>query len=190
MWISLQSLNDGCGGTLIKEFVLHPIHIGSYVLEELVIALTEVVETRFTISGMGETIFRTFSIASKEILTFATLTGQRLLFGLTKCLLARRIHHVDERIRLDIAQLILREDEVVTRINITIPLYRSRMTTRFGQSANTWLLTNPIGKGGVEELNIIVANIIAHPFIEYSAKEVAPLLRGYTKLHEDRKSVV
>ena len=89
MWISLQSLNDGCGGTLIEEFVLHPIHIGSYVLEELVIALTEVVETRFTISGMGETIFRTFSIASKEILTFAALTGQRLLFGLTKCLLAK-----------------------------------------------------------------------------------------------------
>ena len=64
---------------------------------------------------------------------------------------------------------------MVAGIDIAVPLHYGCMTTRVSHSANAWSYAYPVGKGGIEELNEHLANIVFRPFIEDFAQEMPPL---------------
>ena len=66
---------------------------------------------------------------------------------------------------------------MVAGIYITVELHYAGMTAGLCHRAYARLLTHPVGKGGVEELDIISPHILFHPFIEQGAEEVSPLFR-------------
>ena len=164
--------------TLSQQFTLHKVHVGGYVREEAMIPLAEVVESWLTGGGTEEAVLGALPVAGKEELTLAALGGQAVLLGGTKLLFALAVHHLGQRLRTDITQLVFGKDEVVAGIEIAVVLHHSGMATGFGQGADAWLLTNPIGQGGVEQLDKVLTHILSHPFIEDGAKEMAPLFGG------------
>ena len=64
---------------------------------------------------------------------------------------------------------------MVARIHVAVPLHYGCMTTRVSHSANAWSYAHPVGKGGIEELNEHLANVVFRPFIEDFAQEMPPL---------------
>lgn len=53
-------------------------------LEELMVPLAQVVQSRLTVGCAGEAVFRAFTVAGKEELTFLALAGKRVLFHLSE----------------------------------------------------------------------------------------------------------
>lgn len=66
---------------------------------------------------------------------------------------------------------------MVTRIYISIKLHNTGMPATFSHSTDTGLFAYPVGKRGVEELDVISPHILLHPFVEQGAEEVSPLFR-------------
>ena len=61
--------------TLVQQFVFHKVHVGSYVVEELLKGGAEIVEAGLSISSSADTILRTASIAGKLPLAQLALVG-------------------------------------------------------------------------------------------------------------------
>ena len=66
---------------------------------------------------------------------------------------------------------------MVASIDVAIILHDPSMTACFSHCADTRLLTNPVGQGGVEKLDVVVSYIVTHPFVKDGAEKMAPLLR-------------
>ena len=113
--------------------------------EEAVVAFAKVVQSRFSRSGMSETILGTFPVASEEVVTLPALRGQFVLLVQPELLLPGAVHHLGQGLLTDIAQLIGRKDEMITTVQISIELHRSRMSAIACQRANTRLFAYPVG---------------------------------------------
>lgn len=145
-------------------------------LKEVIVATAQVVETRFAVGRVTETVLGTFTVAGKEIGACFALTRQTIVLGPAELLLAFAIHHLHERLRVDVPQLVLGEDEVVAGIYVTVKLHYTSMPAGLGQGTDAGLFANPVGQCGVEQLYVILAYVVAHPFIEDGAQKVSPLL--------------
>ena len=97
-------------------------------LEEAVVAFAKIVQSRFSRSGMSETILGTFAVAGEEVVALPALRRQLLLLVQTELLLPRAIHHLGQRLLADITQLIGRKDEMIATIQIPIEFHRTRMS--------------------------------------------------------------
>ena len=75
----------------------------------------------------------------------------------------------------DVAQLVLRKNEVVARIDIAIVLHHSCMTAFLGIDANARLHAHPACKRGIEELHEDFADILLYPLVEDGTHEPPPL---------------
>ena len=157
--------------------------------KELVIAFAEVVQSLFSISSADKTILRALSVTGEKILALKTLARKRIPLRITERLLLLAIHHLDEGILTDIAKLILRENEMIAGIDIPVVFHHTGVTTGSCHGTDSRLLPHPVCKGGIKELDIVLPDIIVHPFVKYCTKEIAPLLRLHTERRE-RKAVV
>lgn len=113
------------------EFLLHKAHGFLGVLEELSIALAEIVQARLSIGSKTETVLRTFAIADKRVIAFTTLAGESPTLCSAKFLLTLTIKHFGERLLVDIAQLIFRKDKVVATIYIAVIFHHPCMAAAF-----------------------------------------------------------
>lgn len=161
---------------LLLQFLFHEVHVGRGVLEKLVVAFAEVVETVVAVFVRHKPVFRTFAVAGKLELTFAALLGQAAVLEAGKLVLLLGIHHFGDGLVVEVAQSVLGIDEVVARVDIAIELHHPRVAALFGQRAESRCLSHPVGEGGVEDLDEVFAHIVPHPLIENGAEEVTPLL--------------
>lgn len=83
---------------------------------------------------------------------------------------------------VEVAKQIFREDEVVATVNVTVPLHGTGMAAGGGEGADAGHHAHPVGKGGVEKLDEVFADVIAYPFIKDGDEEIAPLLRGNAEI--------
>ncbi len=70
-----NGFHDVCRRTLVHQLLLHEIHVGGYVLEELPVAGAEVVQSGFTVCCMCKAILRTFAVAGKQPFALPALGG-------------------------------------------------------------------------------------------------------------------
>ena len=110
------------------------------------------------------------------------MAGKRVELVLSEALLAFAVHHFHQRLLVDVAQLIFGEDKVVARINVAVEFHYAGMSARTCHGTDTRLLPYPIGQGRVEQLYVISSYIFFYPFVEQTAKEVAPLFRRNGKV--------
>ena len=143
--------------------------------EEHAIALTKIATT------IGQDArSRALTIAGKEPLALATLLGESVALHATKSLLFRTIHHLHQMLLAKVAQLILREDEMVATVDITIEFHDTRMTTRVSHSTYARNHPTPVAEGGIEELDKHLAYItMTDPLVEDCTEEFTPLTRTY-----------
>ena len=72
-------------------------------LEEFPVACAEVVQSGFTVCCMRKAILGTFTVAGKQPFAFPALGGERLLLHQSEVLLLFTVHHLDERLLIDIS---------------------------------------------------------------------------------------
>ena len=168
-----------CGGAPGKKFILHKIHRGRTVAEEAVVAFTEIVQAGFTVGSVAETVLRTLPVAGKEKVTFTALAWKGSHFRISEILLDAAVHHLGQGVGADVPQLVLREDKVVTHIDIPVVLHHSCVTAGACHSADSRLLPHPVCESGIEKLDVIPPHVIAHPLVKNGAEEIPPLLRSY-----------
>lgn len=82
-------------------------------VEELMIALAEIVQARFSLGCDGKSVLGAFSVAGKEEFAFLALFGKGALLVLSEGLLAFAIHHFHQGLFVDVSKLEFREHEVV-----------------------------------------------------------------------------
>lgn len=66
---------------------------------------------------------------------------------------------------------------MVAGIYVAVEFHYTGMSASLCHGAYTGLFAYPVGKGGVEELDVISPHILLHPFVEQGAEEVSPLFR-------------
>ena len=93
-------------------------------------------------------------------------------------LLFRRVHHGGERLGVDVAEVVFRKHEVVAGVDIAVELHHARVTTLPGQGAYPRLLADPVGQGGVEQLDKQFTHVLLDPLVEDGAKELTPFPGG------------
>ena len=141
------------------------------------VSLAQVVQTRFTVGGAGEAVFRTFAVAGKEEVAFLALTGEGVLFHLSELHLAFAVHHFHQCLFMNVAQLVFRKYKVVARIYVAVEFHNTGMSASLGHGADARLRTYPVGQGRVEQLDEEISYILAYPFVKQGAEEVSPLFR-------------
>ena len=68
MVIVFQRLHNVGRRPLVHQLIFHEVHIRSHVIEELIVPLAEIIQSRFPLRRAAEPVFRTFAVAGKEIL--------------------------------------------------------------------------------------------------------------------------
>ena len=72
---------------MVPQFVGHEVHIGGYVLKELVVTGTEVVESGISVAVAYKAVFGTLAVTSKEEAAFLALLWKHAAFYLGKLVL-------------------------------------------------------------------------------------------------------
>lgn len=143
--------------------------------EEAVVAFAQVIQSRFPVGRGGKAVLGAFPVAGEQVFAFAALAGQAVPFGLSEGQLSRAVHHLHERLPLQVAQFIFGKYKVVATVNITVELHDAGMAARLGHGTESGLHTDPVGQGSVEQLYEGGAHVLSYPFIEDGAQEMAPL---------------
>ena len=159
-------------------------------LEVAAIPGAEIVQPGFALRRAGKTVLGALAVAGEEPGTLAALAGQAVLLVLAELQLALTVHHLHQRLRVDVAQLVLREDEVVARIDIAVELHYPGVSAGFGQHAHTGLLAHPVGQGRVEELDEHLAHVLLDPLVEQRAEERAPLFGRHGEIRQPHPVVL
>lgn len=174
--IAAEEVHDRGRGLLLLQLTPHIVHVRCYVVKELVKPAAEVVEPRLPVLVLDEAVLGTLTPAGKEVGTLPTLPRQGIVLIAPKLLLSRAVHHLYQRTRVDIPKFVLREDEVITAVDIAIVLHHSGVTAVLRHRADSRLDTHPIGERGIKKLDKVLSHTVPHPDIEETTEEVSPLL--------------
>ena len=102
---------------MVLELILHEVHVGSHVLEEPVIALTQVVESGITVFVPDKPVLGTFSMTGKQESAFPALLRKHLFFHSGELSLSLPVHHLEDGLVMQIAKFVLRKNKVVRNIH-------------------------------------------------------------------------
>ena len=83
---------------------------------------------------------------------------------------------------LDVAQQILRLDEVVARVEVAVVLERQGAAARLVENAHRRRQADPRRQRGVEHLHEHASDIRADPFVEDADQKAPPLLRAHRSI--------
>ncbi len=145
-------------------------------LEVLVVATAEIVQSWIAILVMGEAVFGTFAVAGKLVAALPALLGERAVLEGAEDTLPLAVEHLDERVVVDVAELVFGKHEVVAAVHVAVELHHTGVSALFGKDADTRRHPCPVGQRAVEYLHKNLSHIVLHPLVENGTQEVAPLL--------------
>ena len=175
--VAAEKVHDRRRGLLLLQLTPHVVHIGRDVVKELVKPSAKVIEPRLSVLVLRKAVLGTLTPAGKEVGTLSALPRQRIVLISSKPLLPRAVHHLYQCTGADIPQLVLREDEVITAVDIPIILHHAGVTAVLRHRADARLDAHPIGERGIKDLYEVLPYPVSHPDIKETTEEVAPLLR-------------
>ena len=115
-------------------------------LEEFPVAGAQVVQSGFAVGSMCKAVFRTFTVAGKEELTFLALAGEGVLFHLSELHLAFAVHHFHQCLFMNVAQLVFRKYKVVAGIYVAVEFHDTGMSASLGHGADARLRTYQLAR--------------------------------------------
>ena len=143
--------HDISRGTPGFKLGLHEIHVGRRMLEEAVIAPAQIIESRFSVGGHGESIFRALAVAYVKEAAVHALPGQRLTLGKPEVGLTPAHNHLNKRLRLYVAQFIFRKYEVIAGVYVAVIFKHKSVAACLAERADAGLLPYPVGQSSVEQ---------------------------------------
>jgi hypothetical protein len=119
----------------LAKLLRHECHVWIDVFEETLIALAKIIQAFLSIWRAEEAMFGAFTIASKTIVAFAAVSRQHIALVVAELPLLRRVDQSAQWILDNVAELVLRVDEVIARIEIAVVLNRQRRTASLAENA-------------------------------------------------------
>lgn len=172
-----KPVHDERGRQAAAQQLFHPVHVRCGVVEECMVAGTEIVEPRLAVRRESETILGALAVAGEEIRARQTLLRQRSTLALAKGSLPLPVNHLDQRRGADVAKQVLREDKVVARVDVAVLFECQGVAASLGKDADPRRDTDPVGQRGIENLNENLSHIVPHPFVEDRYQKTTPLRR-------------
>ena len=114
----------------------HELHGLVDAAEKGLVTGAEVVQARLTVWGRDEAILRTLAFAGKADLAFEAVARERVAFVVAELSLLIGSKELNEMRRLDVAEEVLRLDEVVAAIDVTVVLEHNRAPTGLREDAD------------------------------------------------------
>src|SRR5450756_969664 len=84
-----------CRGSLIFKLFRHIFHKGFNIMEEHLVTLAKIVQSRLAIGGVNKPVFRTFAMTGIPDVALQTKTRQLVALVNSKVKLTLRFHHVN-----------------------------------------------------------------------------------------------
>lgn len=75
-----MGLHDEGGRKILRQQLAHALHINLGVLEKLLVALTEAVESFLALARYGKAVLGTLSVTKKQITTMKAYSGKTFKF--------------------------------------------------------------------------------------------------------------
>ena len=164
---------DSGRSLLVHQQFLHLVHIGSHMRIEHVISVAQGIQAGLAGLCPVEPVFRTFTVAGKEVFALHTFVWKPVPFLYPEFHLLVGGHHLPQVLFVDIAQKVFRVDEVVARVQIPVVLYDGIAATGLGIYACSGLLAAPACKSGIEQVHEPLSDVIPDPPVENVAHEPA-----------------
>ncbi len=95
------------------QFVRHKLHVRINVIEKFSIASAQIIQAVFAVRRLDETMLRAFTVASEAHFAFAAILRQRVELIRAELLLLGGVHHCQQRIFHDVAELVFRINKMV-----------------------------------------------------------------------------
>src|ERR1700733_5867206 len=116
-----------------------------------------------------------FPVARKSNIALTAIPGKSGLLGLTKIMLLLRLDHCSKRSLHDVAEPVLRIDEMIAGIQIAAMLHCQCRPARATKYTQARLHPRPHLQADIEELYKIPAHILPHPFVEDRTEKLSEL---------------
>ena len=175
--------HDFGGWTAVLEQARHHPHGGCGVGEEELQPRTEVVVARSAVPGEGEPVLRASPVAEVPDLATPTLGAEGVAFMLPEASLLRlgqELHHVDF---VDVAQEVVRLDEVVAGVEVAVGL-QSRAEAA-DRRMNAQEVAAEIGfQGHVKELDEDLTHVVSDPLLEDVHEKAAVLFASHRAIRD------
>ena len=135
--------HDIGGGALLTQLVGHEAHVWIDVVEEFLIARTEIVQSGFAIRRLQEAMLGAFAIAGKAYLALLAELRQRIVFVLAKFYLLRRGRHRPECRFHNVAKTVLRIHKMIAGIKVPVMFDGHGRATGLAEDAEARLHAGP-----------------------------------------------
>ena len=130
----------------------HLLHVGCGVLEEVLVSLTQCVESLLTASCGSKAVLGALASAGKEVVTLAAVAGQGIAFLDAEAEELGFALHVGKVLGAYVAESVFGVDEVVTHVHVAVVLHHESVSAGGAEGAERGLHTAPLCQGDVEEL--------------------------------------
>ena len=166
------------GFEALLEEVAHLLHVGGGVLEEVLVSLTQGVESLLATACGGKAVLGTFATAGKEVVTLAAVGGEAVALLDAEAEELGLALQVGKVLGADVAEAVLGIHEVVAHVDVAVVLDHEAVAARGAEGAERGLHATPLGEGDVEELYEAFAYVVDDPLVEHVAHELAEGFRG------------
>ncbi len=178
-------LHDLSRGPVFAQERGHDAHGAIDVPEKGLVSFTQIIQPSLPFRGLDEPVFGAAAVAGKTDHTFLAIGGQQVQFVLAELLLLGRGHHFDHGGIGDVSQEMVRGDEVIAGVHISVMFQGQGHPAGRREHAQTWRLSGPVGQGDVEHIDKCFPHIMAHPFLEDSDQKAAILPGGDREIAYD-----
>jgi hypothetical protein len=142
--------------------------------EKSLVAAAQVVQSCFTVRRPEEAVFRAFAVAHLSDLTRSAKPGQSLELGPAEGSLLRTLKKLDKRCLTDIPEAMVCVHEMVAGKEISVVFNDWDIAAGWPEEAKRMFLPESRPGRLFENLNFDPADVLVQPFIEDSAKKIAP----------------
>ena len=147
--------------------------------KEAFVPCTQIVQPCFPVGRPKNAILRTPSIAQCKDLAFQAIAGKGVPFELSECPLGGTFDEIDQSGFTDIPQVVFSVDEVIAGKEISIVLDHRNIPAGFLEDAQGMFLPQGLSCRLIEDLDIYLPDVLAHPLIKNGAEKSTEGLRGH-----------
>ena len=165
--------DDEGGGEVLGEELSHLEHVGGGVGEEFAVAGAEGVQAGLAGFRAVETVLGAFAVAEVQVLAGAAFARQAIALGDAEPDHRVGLHHFRDAVLADVAQQVLGVNKVITGIEVAVVLEDGVLAAGLAIDAEPRGDAAPAGERGVEEVDVVLADIAPDPFVEDVTHEFA-----------------
>ena len=160
-----------------RHQVRHHAQVRINVAEEIFVTGAKIIQSRLARGGGHEAMLGAAAVAGEAHGAGAALLGQGVVLVIAELHLLRAIDGVLQRVRHDVADLVLRIDVMVARVEVAVMFHHQGRAAALGEHAQRRAQAHPAAQRDVNVLDKDRADVVQQPFVKHP-RQKRPVLLG------------